>query len=293
MRIFVTGATGFIGMHVTKELIAAGHQVLGLYRDETKAPALAALGAETLKGTLEDHDSLRQGTASADAVIHLAFNHDFSKFAENSELDRLAIEAIGHVLQGSQRPLLVTSGVALVAPDRAATEDDPPPAITPRASEAAAEALVAEGVNAGVVRLPQVHDPRRQGLITYLVQLYREKGFCFYVGDGSSVWSAAAVGDVARLYLLAIERGVAGARYHAVAEEGVSMRDIAETIGHRLSLPVRSITAEEAPAYFGWLAMFAGLSLRASSLKTQKILDWHPTGPSLLEDLRQLPETSF
>lgn len=289
MRIFVTGATGFIGMAVTKELIAAGHQVLGLYRDATKAPGLSATGAETLHGSLEDHDTLRQGAAAADAVIHLAFNHDFSKFAENSELDRRAIEALGGVLKGTNRPLLVTGGVALMAPGRAATEDDPPPSQFPRRSEAAAMALAAEGVNAGIVRLPQVHDPLRQGLITYVIQLYRERGVCFYVGDGQNRWSAAPVQDVARLYRLAIERAEAGARYHAVAEEGVRARDIAETIAKRLSLPVKSISAEETPAYFGWLAMFAGLDLCASSAKTRKALGWEPAGPSLLEDLARIP----
>jgi nucleoside-diphosphate-sugar epimerase len=289
MRVFVTGATGFIGMAVTKELIAAGHQVLGLYRDEAKASALSAAGAEPYAGTLENLDSLRNGAAQSEAVIHLAFNHDFSKFAENSELDRRAIAALGSALKGSNKPLLVTGGVGLLAPGRVATEDDPPPSNFARASEAAAAALASEGVNASVVRLPQVHDPLRQGLITYAVQMCREKGVCFYVGDGQNAWSAAHVLDVARLYRLAIEKAETGARYHAVAEEGVAMRAIAETISKRLNLPVKSITPDEAPAHFGWLAMFAGLDMCASSAKTQEALGWTPTGPSLLEDLRRLP----
>lgn len=288
MRVFVTGATGFIGMAVTKELIAAGHQVLGLYRDEAKAAALAATGAEVEPGTLEDLDSLKHGAADCDGVIHLAFNHDFSKFAENSELDRRAILAIGSVLKGSDRPFLVTGGVGLLAPGRVATEDDRPAQNFPRASEATAMALADDGVTASVVRLPQVHDTTRQGLITYAVQIYREKGFCAYIGDGSNRWCAAAVLDVAHLYRLALEKGERGARYHAVAEEGVSMRAVAETIAQRLSLPVKSISPDDAPAFFGWMAMFAGVDMPASSAKTRAVLGWTPTGPSLLEDLRHL-----
>ena len=288
MRVFVTGATGFIGMAVTKDLIAAGHQVLGLYRDEAKAAALAATGAEPYRGTLEDHASLQHGAAQADAVIHLAFNHDFSKFAANSELDRRAILAIGSVLKGSAKPLLVTGGVGLVASGRVATEDDRPPPDFPRASEAAAAALAAEGVNAGVVRLPQVHDTARQGLISYAIQVYRTQGSCAYIGEGLNRWSAAPVLDVARLYRLAIEKAEAGARYHAVAEEGVTMRAIAETIARRLNLPVVSIVPEDAPAYFGWLAMFAGLDMPASSAQTRAKLGWQPTGPGLLSDLANL-----
>jgi nucleoside-diphosphate-sugar epimerase len=293
MRVFVTGATGFIGMATTKELIAAGHQVLGAYRDEAKAAALAATGAEPYAATLEDLEGLKRGAAECDGVIHLAFKHDFSKFAESSELDRRAILALGGALKGSNRPLLVTGGVGLVAPGRVVTEDDPPPANSPRASEAAAAALAAEGVNASVVRLPQVHDPVRQGLISYAIQLYREKGACFYIGDGQNGWSAAHVTDVARLYRLAIEKAEAGARYHAVAEEGVAMRPIVETIAERLKLPVKSISPDEAPATFGWMAMFAGIDMRASSAKTQAALGWTPTGPSLLDDLRQLPTDIF
>lgn len=289
MRVFVTGATGFIGMAVTKDLIAAGHTVLGVYRDQAKAAALAATGAEVFSGTLEDLDGLKRGAAMCDGVIHLAFNHDFSKFAENSETDRRAIAALGSALKGSNRPLLVTGGIGILAPGRLATEDDRTPPNSPRFSEAAAVALASEGVNAGVVRLPQVHDPRRQGLISYAIQLFRQHGVCVYIGDGLNRWPAAHVLDVARLYRLALERAVPNAVYHAVAEEGVAMRPVTETIARRLNLPVKSIAAEEAPAFFGWLAMFAGLDMPAASAKTQAILGWTPTGPNLLDDLAQLP----
>ena len=220
-------------------------------------------------------------------MIHLGFNHDFSKFAENCELDKRAIEALGEALAGSNRPLLVTSGVA-VAHARTATEDDQPIPVSaafPRASEATAAALMARGVNASVVRLPQVHDPVRQGLVSPVIQIYREKGTCAYVGDGLNRWSAVHVLDAARLYRLALEKAEPNARYHAVAEEGVPLRDIAATIGWHLKLPAESITAEEAQDFFGWFAPFAGLDLSASSAQTRKKLGWEPVGPTLLADL--------
>jgi nucleoside-diphosphate-sugar epimerase len=290
MRVFITGATGFIGSLVVKELVTAGHQVIGVCRSDDKAPALAAAGAEVYRGSIDDPDSLKDGASRSDGVIHLAFIHDWSNFAENCEIDRRAIEALGSVLAGSDRPLIVTAGLAgLAAPGQVVTEDQaaPPDFPFPRVSEQTALSL--KGLRASVMRLPQVHDPVKQGLITPAIAIYREKGVCAYVGDGRNRWSAAHVLDVARLYRLAIEKAESGARYHAVAEEGVSMRDIAEAIGRRLRLPVKSIAPEEAPAFFGRFAVFAGLDLAASSQKTQKELRWRPTGPGLIADLEQLP----
>jgi nucleoside-diphosphate-sugar epimerase len=293
MRVFVTGSTGFIGSALVKELIAAGHQVLGLCRSDDKAADLAAAGAEVHRGSLEDLGRLQEGVARADGVVHLAFNHDFSKFAANCEHDRQIIQALGAALAGSNRPLLVTSGTGMssTAPGKMAMEDGPviTSDVIPRAaSEEACAAIAANGVNVSVVRLPQVHDPVKQGLISPWIEIARGKGFVAYVGEGRNRWPAAHVLDVARLYRLALEKAKPGAKYHAVAEEGVPARDIAETLGRRLQLPVRSITQEEAPGYFGWLAMFAGRDLPASSEWTRKELGWQPSGPSLIEDLAQL-----
>jgi nucleoside-diphosphate-sugar epimerase len=293
MRVFVTGATGFIGSAVVKELIAAGHQVLGLCRSEEKAAALAAAGAQVCHGSVDDLESLQRGVAGTDGVIHLAFKHDFSRFVANCEDDRRVIKALGSVLVGSDRPLIVTSGTGLAntVPGQPAKEDN---AIVgsdahPRAaSEETAAAVAAEGVNVSVVRLPQVHDPVKQGLITGMIGTYRKNGACAYVGDGLNRWPAAYVLDVARLYRLAIERAERNAKYHAVAEEGVPLRDIARAIGRRLNLPVKSIAPEEAPAVFGWLAMFAGHDVPASSEQTRKKLGWQPIGPGLIGDLEQL-----
>lgn len=289
MRVFVTGATGFIGSRVVKELVAAGYAVLGLCRSPAKAAALAAAGAEVQRGSIGDLDGLRRATARSDGVIHLAFNHDFSKFAEHCEQDRRAIEAVGTELAGSDRPLIVTSGVGLLAEGRLATEDDvapPPSAAYPRASEAAAAAVAAHGVHVRVVRLSQVHDTTRQGLVTPLVQAYREHGMCAYIGDGSNRWAAVHVSDAAHLYRLALEKAEPHATYHAVAEEGITLRAIAEAIGRRLKLPVMSIAPGEATDFFGAFAgLFAGLDLTASSLQTRKKLGWEPTGPGLIEDL--------
>ncbi len=290
MRVFVTGATGFIGSAVVPELIRAGHQVLGLTRSDAGAEALAAAGAEVHRGDLEDLDSLRRGAAASDGTIHLAFNHDFSKFAENSELDRRAIEALGGALAGSDRPLLVTSGLGLLAPGQALTEDLDLPAKspTPRVSEQAALALVPQGVRASVVRLPQVHNTVKQGFVSYLIAVALAKGISAYVSDGTNRWPAAHVSDTARLYRLALEKQDAGARYHAVAEEGVPLRNIAEAIGHGLKIPVVSLSPEEAGPHFGFLAMFAGLDMPASSVLTQERLGWHPTGPGMIADLEQM-----
>jgi nucleoside-diphosphate-sugar epimerase len=293
MRVFVTGATGFIGSAVVKELIGAGHQALGLCRSEEKAGALAAAGAEVYRGSLEDLDSLKDAAARSDGVIHLAFNHDFSKFGANCEDDRSVIKALGSVLAGSDRPLIVTSGtpIANTVPGEPAKEDNATVGsnVHPRAaSEEAAASLAAAGVNVSVVRLPQVHDPVTQGLITPAIGMYREKGVCAYVGDGLNRWPAAYVLDVAQLYRLAIEKAEPDAKYHAVAEEGVPMRDIAQAIGRRLKLPVKSISPEEAQAFFGWLAMFAGRDMPACSKQTRTKLGWEPTGPGLIADLGRL-----
>ena len=289
MRIFVTGATGFIGSVVVPELIKAGHQVLGLTRSDVGAQSLTAAGAQVHRGELTDLESLRKGATQSDGVIQLAFIHDFSKFKENCEIDKRAIEALGSVLAGSNRPLIVTSGTAgLGAPGQLATEDmDVPPNFPfPRVSEQTALSL--KDVEASVVRLPQVHDPVKQGLVTYLIALAREKGVSAYVGEGRNRWSAAHVADVARLYKLVLEKNEAGAKYHAVGEEGVPMRDIAETIGQGLKIPVKSVSPEEAQSHFGWLGMFATHDLQASSAITRKKLGWNPTGPGLISDLKQM-----
>ena len=293
MRVFVTGATGWVGSAVVKDLIAAGHQVLGLTRSEKGAEALAATGARVHRGSLADLDSLRRGAAEADGVIHTAFNHDFSKFVANCEDDRRVITALGSALEGSDRPLIVTSGtlIANSAPGRLAVEEDEPISSEahPRsASEEAARAAAAKGVNVSVVRLPQVHDTARQGLVTFAIGIALEKGVCPYVGDGQNRWPSAHILDTARLYRLALEKAEPGATYHAVAEEGVSIRDITEVLGQQLKLPVRSISPDEAKVHFGWLAMFAGLDAPASSALTRQRLQWQPRERGLLADLEQL-----
>ena len=297
MRVFLTGATGFIGSAIVPELINAGHQVLGLTRSDDGARSLIAAGAEVHRGTLEDPESLRSGAAKADGVIHCAFDHsafgnDFSKYVEICEKDRRAIEALGDALRGSDRPLVITSGTGMgnVVPGQPATEDHfdanhPNPR---KASEVAGAYLAERGANISVVRLPQVHDTVKQGLITYAVQVAREKGSSAYIGDGLNRWPAAHVLDVAHLYRLALEKHKAGSRYNAVAEQGVSMREIAEVIGRGLKVPVVSLSQDEAPAHFGWLAMFAGFDMPASSAQTQQRLGWNPTGPGLIADLEHM-----
>jgi nucleoside-diphosphate-sugar epimerase len=291
MRIFLTGATGFIGSALVPELIAAGHQVIGTARSDAGARALIEAGAEVHRATLEDPESLRAGAARADGVIHTAFDHDFSKFVENCEKDKRAIAALGAALAGSDRPLVITSGtgVGIAEVGELATEDvcntrHPNPRV---ASELAGNALLESGVNVSVVRLPQVHNPFRQGLITPLVAVAREKGVSAYVGEGRNRWPAGHVSDVARLYRLAVEKREPGARYHAVGEEGVASRDIAEVLGRGLNLPVVSVAPEDAAAHFGWMAMFVGMDMPASSALTQARLGWHPSGPTLISDLNE------
>ncbi|MBO9498467.1 MAG: SDR family oxidoreductase [Novosphingobium sp.] len=292
MRVFLTGATGFIGSRIVPELLAAGHEVSGLTRSDSGARQLEAAGATPYRATLEDPAGLARGAENADAVIHAAFDHDFSNFVANCEKDRRVIEALGAVLNGSDRPLLITSGVGIGDPgDGTPAREDVfnlehgNPRI---ASELTGQALLDAGVNVSVMRLPQVHDPVKQGLITPYIATARAKGSVAYVGEGRNRWSAAHVLDVAKLYALAIERGEAGARYNAVAEEGVAMREIAETVAAGLGLPLVSLAPEQAPDYFGWFAIFASADLPASSAQTRAKTGWDPTGPSLIADLRAM-----
>jgi nucleoside-diphosphate-sugar epimerase len=290
MRVFVTGATGFIGSAIAQELITAGHRVLGFARSDAAAKSLIAAGAEVHRGDLEDLESLRSGAARSDAVIHTAFNHDFSQYQANWESDRRVIEAIGSVLAGSDRPFIVSAGVGVIKPGRAATENDAavPSSILPRsASEEAAVSLAQRGVRASVMRLPQVHNREKQGLITYLINIAREKRVSAFVGDGANRWPAVHRLDVAHLYKLALENGSVGACYHGIAEEGVPLREIAGVIGGRLHVPVVSKSPVQAADHFGWLGVFAGLDCPASSALTQQRLGWRPVQPGLIHDLER------
>lgn len=289
MRIFLTGATGFIGSAIVPELQKAGHHVIGMTRSDSGVRALEEAGVEVHRGTLEEPDSLRLGAEKADAVIHTAFDHDFSRFIENCQKDSRAIQALGEALKGSNRPLVITSGTGLGNAElgQPALEDicnteHPNPRV---ASELAGNALLEAGVNVSVVRLPQVHNTIKQGLISPLIAIAREKGVCGYVGEGRNRFPAGHLLDVALLYRLAVERAEPGARYHAVGEEGIETREIAEALGRGLKLPVVSIAPEKAPEHFGWMAMFAGLDFPASSTKTREVLGWDPTGPGLIADL--------
>jgi nucleoside-diphosphate-sugar epimerase len=287
LRIFVTGATGFIGSALIPELLQAKHQVLGLTRSEAGAEALRKAGAEVLYGNIEDLDSLRQGAAATDGVIHLAFNHDFSQYEKNAADECKAITAMAEVL-GSDRPFVVTSATAMAAnvDGKPSKEDSPTSSFNPRAGmEELVREFVDRGGNISVVRLSQIHDTRKQGLVPYLLAVTRQKGVSAYVGDGSNRWAAAHVSDVARLYRLAFEKAEPGAIYHAVDEEGVPMKAIAEAHARGLKVPVVSIKPEEAEAHFGWLARFATLDVPSSSALTQQKLNWKPTGPGLIADL--------
>ena len=293
MRVFVTGATGFVGSAVVKELIHSGHQVLGLARSDAGAQSLIAAGADVHRGDLGNLESLRSGAARSDAVIHTAFNHDFSQYVANCEADRQVIEALGDALADSGKILIVTSGTGMAnsAPGVLSTESDEPPsskAVPRAASEEAAVSVAARGIRTAIVRLPQVHNTVKQGLVTLAIHIAREKGVSAYVGDGRNRWPAAHVLDTARLYRLALEKADAGDRFHAVAEEGVPLREIAEVVGRGLKVPVVSISPEEASGHFGWLAAFAGRDVPASSAQTRKKLGWNPTGPGLIADLENM-----
>jgi nucleoside-diphosphate-sugar epimerase len=293
MRIFLTGATGFIGSAIVPELIGAGHRVVGLSRSDAGTDALTRAGAEVFRGDVNDFDRLRTAAAGADGVIHAAFNHDFSNLKQHSEEDRKVIETLGDVMAGSDRPLVIASGTGLarsmaggpaLETDGHITSADFPRAAT----EEAADALIAKGERVMVMRQPQVHDTRRFGRITEHIKLACERGWVAYVGEGKNRLPAVHVSDAARLYRLALEKGQAGARYHAVGEEGVSLREICEVIASKLEMPVKSISPEEAPKYFGWLAKLATIDLAASSALTRQQLGWNPTGPDLLTDLREM-----
>jgi nucleoside-diphosphate-sugar epimerase len=292
MRVFVTGATGFIGTELVKELIEMGHQVRGLTRSDAGVELLKTVGAEVHRGDLTDLDSLCSGAKGMDAVVHLAFSHDFSKFAQNAVDEINAIEALGSVLEPGKL-FVVTSGVGLTsgASGHLRTEKDLPvdsPAI-PRRPEQTAQAVAKKGVRVAIVRLPQVHDTRKQGLVPLLMQTAREKGVSAYVGDGANRWAAAPLKDVAHLYRLAVEKTGPGVTvYNAVQEEGVSAREIAETIGKGLKVPAVSITPEKAGEHFGWFAHFAAMDMPATSQWTRKALGWEPTGPGLIEDLTNM-----
>ncbi len=289
MRVFLTGATGFIGSQLIPELLTSGHQVLGLTRTDAGARRLEAAGVEVHRGDLEQPDTLASGAASADAVIHCAFDHNFATFFENTKKDERNIAAMGEALEGTQKPILITSGVGIGAPLNGglATEDvlNPRHANPRIATELAGAALIARRIDVRTIRLPQVHDTTRAGLITPLIAEARRSGAVAYLGDGQTRWSAAHVSDVARLYVLALEKGEPGARYNASVEEGVTARAIAEAIGKGTGLPARSIAAGEIDRYFGWMAPFAGLDMSALNAWTVARLGWEPTGPDLLTDL--------
>ncbi|GAB2175554.1 SDR family oxidoreductase [Dongia sp. agr-C8] len=287
MRVFVTGATGFVGSAVVQELIESGHAVIGLVRSDAGAKALAATGATVHRGDVQDLNSLQSGAAQADAVIHTAFIHDFTKFKESCEIDRRAIAAMGETLAGSSKPLIVTSGTGLLPSGRRTTEEDTPGEGLPRvATEEAAAGVQARGVNVSVMRLPpSVHGDGDHGFVPMLIAMAHEKGASAYIGDGNNRWGAVHRLDAARLYRLVLERGNGPARYHATAEEGVPFKEIAGVIGRRLGLPVVSKSPEEAQAHFTWFAHFAALDNRASSARTRAITGWEPTGPGLIADI--------
>ena len=290
MKVFVTGATGFVGSIVVQQLLEGGHQVIGLARSDASARSLEAAGVEVHRGSIGDLDSLRRGAEQADGVIHTAFDHDFSKFKANSEADRHAIEALGAALAGSERSLIITSAIGILASGQLVREDDRPPADSPNprvASEEAADAVASRGVRVAVVRLPpSVHGEGDHAFVPTLIHIAREKGMAVYQGDGNNHWPAVHRFDAARVYRLALELDFTpGTRFHAVAEEGVPFRQIAEVIGQKLDVPVVAKSPEEAAEYFGSFAHFAALNLRADSKQTRHSLSWQPKYPGLIADL--------
>ncbi|MFE3741347.1 SDR family oxidoreductase [Streptomyces sp. NPDC059134] len=290
MRVFVTGASGWIGSATVDELLAAGHEVVGLARSDASAASLDAKGARVHRGDLDDLDSIREGAAASDAVIHLANKHDFTDPAVSDRAERAAVQTIGDVLAGSGRPFLLASGVAGPAPGRVLTEDDRSPFHGPEAPRGGSENLALEFVDRGVhtvsVRFaPTVHGDGDHGFIAALVAIAREKGVAGYVGDGSNRWPAVHRSDAARLTRLGLEKAPAGALLHAVGEEGVPAREIAEAIGRGIGVPARSIAPDAAPRHFGWIGRFFALDIPASSARTRELLGWTPTGPTLVQDL--------
>ncbi len=286
MRVFVTGASGFVGSSVTRQLIAAGSQVVGLARSDKSAAAIEANGGSVVRGEIGDLDLLAGAAREADAVIHTAFIHDFSNYKAAADADKAAIDAIGNALSGSGKPFIVTAGVGVTPKGPLRTEEDPTNANIGRMSEVAGLAFAAEGVKAMAMRLPpSVHGPHDHGFVASLIRIAREKGNSAYVGEGSNRWPAVWRDDAAHAFVLALEKGVAGSRYHAVGDEGVPFRDIASVIGRKLGVPVISVTPEEAPARFGWMGHFAQFDVASSSALTQSRLGWRPEGPGLLEDM--------
>ncbi len=290
MRIFVTGATGFVGSAVVAELIRAGHEVIGLARSDEAVKFLIAAGAQVHRGDLKDFESLRNGAANADGVIHTAFNHDFSEIEDSCETDRRVIELFGSVLAGSERPLIVTSAIGILPQGHLVTEETIPAsgaaANLRAASEEAAIMAGKNGVRASVIRLaPTVHGEGDHNFIPTLIRLAKEKGISAYIGEGSNCWPAVHRLDAAHLYRLVLEKGVAGSRYHAVAEEGIPFREIAGVIGRQLNIPVVSIASEEAANHFGWFAHFASMDIPSSSQLTREQLAWQPTQPGLIQDI--------
>lgn len=294
MKIFLTGATGFIGSALIPELIGAGHQVLGLTRTEAGARKLAAAGAERHPGDLTDINSLRRGVEISDAVIHCAYSHDFSRPEETGRMESQAIEALGSTLAGTDRPLVITSvtGMGAKAPGEHATEDGYNSHNPRSVTEQAGRLVAGQGANVSIVRLAQVHNQNRLGFVSSLVEIAREKGVSAYIGEGSNRWSAVHLSDAVRLYRLALEKAAPGSVYHAVGEEGISLRDIVEAIGKRLNIPAKSLSSGDADSHFGWLSMFASMDMSASSALTQKLLGWKPVEPSLLEDIEQLQHSN-
>jgi nucleoside-diphosphate-sugar epimerase len=289
MRVFVTGANGFIGSAVVRELIDAGHEAIGLARSEAAAKAITSAGAQVHRGNLEDLGSLRAGAAASDGVIHTGFNHDFTRFKENCEIDRRAIEALGSPLSGSNRPLIVASGVGLLPPGRLATEQSVPSPASPNpriASEEASRAIADRGVRVSVVRLaPSVHGDGDHGFVPLLIGIARQKQKSMFVGEGINRWPAVHRLDAARVFRLAVEKAAEAAYYHAVAEEGIQFRELAQVIGRRLNVPVASVSEADKANHFGWFTHFAELDIPASSEQTRRALDWHPTQPGLLADI--------